>query len=181
MLCWYRSIKPAISIQEGQHMAGTRTAPTVNGTPTFKRVSLTVYDYTGEQRTDSYQLDADASNAEIEAFVAAVQATTNGTIWRVQATDVYNSVGDPSNAEEEVWEEASSNLVLLAKTSANLSQDWYIPAPSNDLFLEGTENIDPTNVALGAVMTAILAMRTGYSFVSARFTSRRDIGTKINF
>jgi hypothetical protein len=159
----------------------TRTAPTVSGTPTFKRVSVTLYDYTGEQRTDTYQLDADASDAEIEAFVAALQAVSNGTIWRVQASDVYNSVGDPSNADEDVWEEATANVVLLAKTDANLSQDWYIPAPSNDIFIEGTENIDPDSVALGAVLTAILAMRTGYSFVSARFTSRRDIGTKINF
>ena len=159
----------------------TRTAPTIDGSPTFKVVSVTIYDYTGEQRTDSYQLDAAATNVQIEAFIAALQVTTNGTIWRVQAKDVYNSVGDPSNADEEVWEEGSSNIVLLAKNAANASQDWYIPAPDNDLFLEGTENIDPANTDLAAVMTAILAMRSGYSFVSARFTSRRDIGTKINF
>lgn len=159
----------------------TRTAPTVNGTPTFKRVSVTLYDYTGEQRTDSYMLDAAATDVQIEAFVAALQAVTNGTIWRVIVGDVYNSVGDPSNADEVVWEEASANVVLLAKTSANLAQDWYIPAPVNDMFLEGTENIDPSDADLGTLMTAILAMRSGFSFVSARFTSRRDIGTKINF
>lgn len=159
----------------------TRTAPTVDGSPTFKSVSVTIYDYTGEQRTDSYKLDAAATNVQIEAFVAALQAITNGTIWRVKVADVYNSVGDPSNATEEVWEEESSNVVLLAKTAADLSQDWYIPAPENGIFIDGTENIDPTNVDLGTLMTAILAMRTGFSFVSARFTSRRDIGTKINF
>jgi hypothetical protein len=95
--------------------------------------------------------------------------------------DVYNSVGDPSNADEEVWEEISSNIVLLAKDATNNAQDWYIPAPDNDLFLEGTENIDPANATLAAVLAAILPMRAGFSFVSARFTSRRDIGTKINF
>lgn len=159
----------------------TRSAPTVNGTPTFKSVSVTIYDYTGEQRTDTYMLDAAATDVQVEAFIAALQAITNGTIWRVRVQDVYNSVGDPSNADEVVWEEASSNVVLLAKTAAELSQDWYIPAPNNDLFLEGTENIDPSNADLGTFMTAILAMRSGFSFVSARFTSRRDIGTKINF
>lgn len=159
----------------------TRTAPTVDGSPTFKKVSVTLYDYTGEQRTDSYQLDAAATDVQIEAFIAGLQAISNGTIWRASVGDVYNSVGDPSNADEEVWEEGSSNLVLLAKNATNASQDWYVPAPSNDLFLEGTENIDPTNVDLGTLMTAILALRSGFSFVSARFTSRRDIGTKINF
>jgi hypothetical protein len=165
---------------KGKAMA-TRTAPTVNGTPTFKRVSVTVYDYTGEQRTDSYQLDAAATNVQIEAFVAALQAVTNGSIWRVIVGEVYNSVGDPSNADEEVWEEQSANLVLLAKNSTNQSQDWYVPAPVNAMFLEGTENIDPANANLGTLMTAILVLRSGFSFVSARFTSRRDIGTKINF
>lgn len=159
----------------------TRTAPTVNGTPTFKRVSVTVYDYTGEQRTDTYQMDADTTAAEVEAFVAALQSVTNATVWRVQLADVYNSVGDPSNADEAVWEEASSNLVLLAKDATNNAMDWFVPAPVDDMFLEGTENIDPSNVALGALLTAILALRAGFSFVSARFTSRRDIGTKINF
>jgi len=162
-------------------MAGTRTAPTVDGSPTFQTVSVTVYDYTGEQRTDSYQIEADATSAEIEAFVAGLQACSNATIWKVKVGQVYNSVGDPSNADEVVWEEASSNIVLLEKDDTNNSQDWYVPAPLNDLFLEGTENIDPSNVTLGALMTAILALKDGFSFVSARFTSRRDIGTKINF
>lgn len=159
----------------------TRTAPAVNGTPTYKRVSITLYDYTGEQRTDSYQIDADATPAEIEAIVDAIQAITNGTIWRVAISDVYNSVGDPTNATEAVWEESSSNLVFLAKDVANNAQDWYIPAPNNAVFVEGTENIDPTNLAIGGFLTAVLAVKTGFSFVSARFTSRRDIGTKVNF
>lgn len=160
----------------------TGTYPDIStGTPTFRRVSVTMYDYTGEQRTDSYQLDAAATDAEIDTFVDALQAITNGTIWRVIVGDVYNSVGDPSNADEEVWEEASSNVVLLAKDVSNNAQDWYVPAPDNSIFIEGTENIDPTSVALGTLMTAILALRSGFSFVSARFTSRRDIGTKINF
>lgn len=159
----------------------TRTAPTVDGIPTYKRLSITLYDYTGDQRTDSYQIDADATNVEIEAIVAAIQAITNGTIWRVAVSEVYNSVGDPTNADEVVWEESSSNLVFLAKNVANDAQDWYIPAPNNAVFVEGTENLDPTNIAVGGFLTAVLAVKAGFSFVSARFTSRRDIGSKINF
>jgi len=162
-------------------MPGTRTAPTVDGSPQFKRVSVTLYDYTGEQRTDSYQLDADATPAEIEAFIAALQDVTNATIWRVQVSDVYNSVGDPSNAIEEVWEEASANVVLLAKDANDSSINFYIPSPVNAMFTEGTESVDPTNTELAALLAAILPMKANYSFVSARFTSRRDIGSKINF
>lgn len=159
----------------------TRTAPAIDGTPNWKVLSVTVYDYTGEQRTDSYYLDADTTNAEIEAIVAALQDVTNSTIWKVTVSDLYNSVGDPSNADEAVWEEASSNLVLLLKSpTVEKGFNFFIPAPINAMFVEGTENIDPTNVDLAALMTAILPARAGYSFVSARFTARRDVGTKIN-
>lgn len=159
----------------------TRTAPTVDGTPNWKVLSITVYDYTGEQRTDSYYLDADTTNAEIEALVAALQATTNSTIWKVSVSDLYNSVGDPGNADEAVWEEASANLVLLMKSpTVEKGFNFFIPAPIDNMFIEGTENIDPTNAELAALMTAVLPARAGYSFVSARFTSRRDVGTKIN-
>lgn len=159
----------------------TRTAPTIDGTPNWKVLSVTVYDYTGEQRTDSYYLDADATDAEIEAIVAALQATTNATIWKVSVSDLYNSVGDPSNATEAVWEEASANLVLLMKSpTVEKGFNFFIPAPSNDMFIEGTENVDPANTELAALMTAILPVRATYSFVSARFTARRDVGTKIN-
>lgn len=162
-------------------MAGTRTAPTVNGTPTFIQLAITLYDYSGEQRTDSYFIDADSSNAEIEAFVAALQLTTNATIWRVKVAYVYNSIGDSSNAVEDVWEDADSNVVFLLKApTVEKGQDWYIPAPLNAMFIEGTDNIDPTNGALAAYLAAILPMRSGYSVVSGRFTSRRDIGTKVN-
>lgn len=159
----------------------TRTAPTVDGSPTFKQVSVTVYDYTGDQRTDSYLLDADSTAIEIEAFVAALQAITNATIWRVTVGDVYNSVGDPSNADEQVWENASDNVVLLAKDSGNNAINFFIPSPVDELFLEGTEEIDPTNANLTTLLNAILPMKANFSFVSARFTHRRQIGTKINF
>lgn len=161
-------------------MPGTRTAPTVNGTPTFKQVSLTFYDYTGDQRTDSYLVDADATDAEVEAIAAAAQALSNGTLWRVRVGDVYNSVGDSSNALEQVWEDAKTNVVILLKDSMQNGQDWYVPAPINAMFIEGTEEIDPANAALGTFLTAILAVRTGFSVVSGRFTQRRAIGTKVN-
>lgn len=160
-------------------MPGTRTAPTVDGTPDYKIVSLTWYDYTGEQRTDSYQFDADATAAEVEAFADAMQAVSNATLWRVSVSDTYNSVGDSSNALEQVWEDIKTNVAVLAKDSLNNSQNIFIPSPINAMFIEGTEELDPTNVAFAAVLTAYLAMKTGYSVVSARFSQRRSIGTRV--
>jgi hypothetical protein len=163
-------------------MPGTKTAPTVDGTGfQWKSVSMTFYDYTGEQRTVTVRVDSDATPAEIDALVSAMQVMSNATIWRVTVSDVYNSVGDPSNAVESVWEEASANIVLLAKDTTDQSSNLFIPAPVNDAFVEGTEEINPAYVPLANTLTAWLAMKTGYNVVSGRFTQRRDIGTKINF
>lgn len=163
-------------------MPGTRTAPTIDGTGfQWKAVSITMYDYTGDQRTVTLRVDSDATPAEIEALVASFQVMTNATIWKTTVSDVYNSVGDPSNAVEEVWEDISANIVLLAKDAADDSTNLFIPAPVNDAFVEGTEEINPAYVPLANVLTNWLAMLTGFGVVSGRFTQRRDIGTKINF
>lgn len=161
-------------------MPGTRTAPTVDGTPDFKTISVTVYDYSGQQRTDSYLVDADSSDAEVEAFVAALQDLTNATIWRVKVSDIYNSIGDKGNALEEVWENQKTNVVSLLKNVLQVGQDWYIPAPINGMFIDGSEEIDPANADFATYLASILPMRAGYSVISARFSHRRQIGTKIN-
>ena len=162
-------------------MPGTRTAPLVTAVISYKVISLTWYDYTGDQRTDSYQVDSAATGILIEAFVAALVATSNATLWKIIVQDVWNSVGDSSNALEEVWENAKDNVVLLAKDAVNNSIDVYIPSPINAMFLETTENIDPTNAALAAVLAAFLAIKATFSWVSARFTHRKQIGTRVKF
>ena len=161
-------------------MPGTRTAPTVDGSPTFKQLSLTFYDYTGDQRTDSYLIDAAATNAQIEAICAAIVPLSNGSLWRIKVGEVYNSIGDSSNAIEEVRENAKDNVVFLMKDLSQNGMDWFIPAPTNDMFTEGTESINPTYGATATFLTAILAVKAGFDIVSGRFTHRRQIGTKVN-
>jgi len=161
-------------------MAGTRTAPTIDGSPTYLTVSITVYDWTGDQRTDSYQIDADSSDAEIEAFVAAMVATSNATVWRVTIGQVYNGDGDKNDAVEEVWENVKDNVVLLAKKTDNSAQDFFIPSPINAMFLENSEEIDPSSAVLVTLLASVLPMRANYSWKSARLSHRKQIGTKIN-
>lgn len=161
-------------------MPGTRTAPTVNGTPNYILVTLTWYDYTGDQRSDTFQFDADSTNVEIEAFAAAQQALSNATLWRIQVSQGYNSDGDSGNALEEVWENAKDNLVFLLKDLLNNSMDIFVPAPINSVFIEQTETIDPTSAEIVALLAATLPMKAGYSVKSGRFTHRKQIGKKVN-
>lgn len=162
-------------------MAGTRTAPTVDGTGfSYKRVSVAVMDWTGEKRSDSYQFDIAATDAQIEAFIAAQQLISNATIYRVEVAEVYSSVADQSNADENVWEEASTNLVIQTKNPTNQSIRTFVPSPINEMFIENTEAIDPTNVDLTAYLVAMAALLpVGYEVVGARFTARRQMNQQI--
>lgn len=159
---------------------GTRTAPTVDGSPTWVNVSVSLIDHTGDVRTDTYQLDADSSDAEIEAFIAGIQLLSNTSIYRVTVGEVYNSTKDKTQALEVVWENVHDNVVVLEKTAVNVAQDFFVPAPIEAMFVAGTENINPAYADFVTFLATITPMRAAYSAISARFTHRKAIGTKIN-
>jgi len=156
---------------------GTRTAPAVNGTGSYKRVSISYIDYTGNVRTTSDDFPQATTALQIEAYVAAEQALSKASIYKVEVSEVYNSVGDSSNALEEVNPSVYDNVVFLAKTAANLSKNFYILAPDEAAFIDTTDQIDPANTEIAALMTAWLAAAgAGWSIVSARFSERRKTG-----
>jgi hypothetical protein len=161
-------------------MPGTRTAPTVDGSPVYLTVGLTFYDWTGDQRTDSYQIDADSTDVEIEAFCAAVVPLSNGTLWRISVGQVYNGVGDKNDAIEEVWENVKDNVVFLMKKTDNTAEDFFIPSPVNAMMLENSEQIDPAYGPTATFLAAVLPMRATFSWISARMSHRKQIGKKIN-
>ncbi len=159
-------------------MAGTRTAPTVDGLNAFKIVTLKWIDWTADKRSDSYIFDAaTATNANVETFAAAMQAGSNASLYEIRVGDAYSSVGDGGNALEEVWENVGDNLVIQAKQPlGGMSIRDYIPSPINAMFIENTEDIDPTNAALIAIIAAFVAMiDVTYEVVGARLTHRRQI------
>lgn len=161
-------------------MAGTRTAPTVNGTPTYLQVSLHWIDHQGQKRADAINVPAAATPAEIEAVAATAQLISNGSLYRVSVGEIYNSTEDASNASEEVWTSVKDSLVVQAKTAANVSERGFIPAVNDEVFVDGTTDIDPVNVALGNYFAALLALIGGtYSIVGARFSQRKQINQQV--
>jgi len=161
-------------------MAGTRTAPTVDGSPTYLQVSLHWIDYQGKKRAEAIDVPATATSAEIEAYAATSQAIANASLYRVSVGNIYNSTEDASNASEEVWTSVKDSLVVQAKTAANVSQRGFIPAVNDDVFIEGTTSIDPTNTLLGNYFTALLALvGAGYTIVGARFSQRKQINQQV--
>lgn len=159
----------------------TRTAPTVNGTPNAKQVSFRWMDWTGEKRSDSVRVDLAVTEAEIEAAAAAAQLISNATLYEIAVKDLYTSEANPSQATEAVYEDVGSNVVIqFREPTTSVSQRAYIPSAIDDLLVEGTENVDPTNVNLLSFITAFQAMLpSGYATVGARFTQRRDINQQV--
>lgn len=164
-------------------MAGTRTAPTVDGTASHIAARIALIDSTGDFRTISLiGAVADMTNANIEALVVALQAATNASIFSVKVEQVYEGARSKANAVEAVFNNIGDNIVYHVKASPTDSQRGYVPAPLEAVFLADTETPDSGNALLTAWFSAVLAcVGSGYTGQSVRFTERRDINDAVRF
>jgi hypothetical protein len=157
-----------------------RTAPAVNGTGTYKKVQFSWIDASGDIRSDSIQLPQAATNAQIEAIADTVSDVSNASLYKIEVGEVYNSIADKDDAVDAVKDSVFDNLVILAKTALNASSRVFVPAPEGALFVAGTDQIDPTNADLAAVLAAMLAaLGITYEVVSIRYTERREINESV--
>lgn len=156
-------------------MPGTRTAPTVNGTPSFVRISIQMIDYEGDLRSVSYIADAAVTDIQIEALVNTTALATNASVYAVTKSEVYEGARQKGNATEAVVNSVFSNVVYHVKASPTSSQRGYIPAPIEAIFVDGTDDPDPNNLTLTNWFTAVLdAVGGAYSGQSLRYTERRE-------
>lgn len=157
-------------------MAGTRTAPTVDGAPAFWHVAFQFIDASGDLRTISGDFDDDMTDAEVESLAVSLQAVTQSNLVRVEKTAVYSGAVTVSGATNLQRSSVFDQVILRAKSpTLNLGYSWEIPAPITALFVGDTDQINTASVPLGAVMTALGAGKAGYGFVSTRYTERKEI------
>lgn len=155
-------------------MAGTRTAPTVDGNPTEKAISYSFIDHSGDVRSIRVVGAAGVTPAQIEALGAALQAASNASLWRIKVEDLYYGTELASNATNDSYQSVYDNVVLLLKASALISQQGYIPAPLAAMIPSG-DVVDVVNTEYGNVKAAYLAVVGGtYSAKSVRFTERQE-------
>lgn len=168
-------------------MPGTRTAPTVDGSPVRIDLSVRFVDHTGDKKSVSfYDVGATVIDSEIETLVADLQAGTNASIYEVNVTQSYSSAWQASNALEEVYENVASHITVLNKDGTGRTQNTVIPAVLDDLLVDGTNNPDPANAALGDIITSALAVINGgvggsgtYTAIQARFNSVKQINPSV--
>ena len=155
----------------------TRSAPAVDGTPTFQLISARWIDASGDKRAVSLQVDAGTTAAEVDAFLDNTQNASNASLYEVRVEAVYFSQPQTANATAGVYPSVYDNVVLLLKNQLNISRNWFIPAP--DATIMDTDSDTPNTVAAqliaASVATAIEGTSTDdWSGVSTRFTERRE-------
>jgi len=161
-------------------MPGTRTAGTVDGTGSFKELSVRWIDSVGDIRSDATIIDAAASDAEIEAVAAALVPTSNASLYAIRVTEVYEGAKSKANALSAVRESLQDNIVFHAKDAGRVDRRAFFPAPVAGVFVADTETPDEGDALIITLMAAWETVWAGtFAGVSLRFTERREINEKV--
>lgn len=154
-----------------------RTAPTVDGTPNLRKVSLRYVDVSKDSRTVSNYLEGTATDPQVEAHVAAAGAASNANLYEVQVTDIYRAAKLASAAVAAEENSVFDNIVILYKESDNPNgMNGFIPAPIRDLFVGDSDNVDNTDVAYLAFRNTLSTILLGTMVpITVRYSERREI------
>lgn len=160
---------------------GTRTAPTINGTPSYQLASFQFVDVSGDERSVAIQGPAAATNAQWEAIAAAFEDASQASLWRANIQNMYEGDKDPGNAVTGSRDSVYDNVATLLKNTARVSRDFFIPAPAPEIMFGDMDEVDPASTELAALFTAVLAVSTGFTVRSARYTERKEINKAVKF
>ncbi len=157
-------------------MAGTRSAPTVDGSPGYLTLSVKYIDASGDKRSDSYKILATAADIDIEGIVGKLQLVCNASIYEVIVGQAYSSVPVIANAATAVKENVGDNAVIQYKHPTLESFRAYVPSIVDAAFVPGSNNIDPTFPAFNDVILAFdQVIDISYVAVGVRFNERRQL------
>ena len=156
-------------------MAGTRTAPTVDGTPPKVLITLSVIDSSGDKYSDTLVLTSVPLDVDIEAYVAAYQLVTQASVYSANVQLVYEGDADPDNATTDQRNSAKDGINFLWKDFTSLaSQSTRVVAPITAV-MQGNQDIPLLTYA--DMLTYIAEtgdLLTAYALQSAQYTERRE-------
>lgn len=163
-------------------MAGTRTAPTINGTPTIKKLSLSWVDNSGDRRSFSMPIPTGTLDADIETLVAACQAASRASLFAVTVKEEYTSVYDKDNAEASVYEDVHDVFNFYLKDATGLTTFNFIAVPAPiypDTFDANEEQPDPTDALVVAVTNALNTLWASVPVRTITFSKHTDRGKSV--
>jgi len=169
---------PPSETQKGLKMAGSRSAPTVNGTPTKTTLSMSFFDADEGDTTVTFQIANGTTDADIEALAAAAQAGSNASLYDVSIQESYSGIGLASNAAADDYVSVKDAVRFSNKNLAtNAYIRAYLPAPLGNMVYNKTVVTSDTEYA--AWRDAVIAvLPSGYAALNAGFVQnvQRDKG-----
>ena len=156
-------------------MAGTRTAQTVTGTPTHRRITFHLIDSSGDTYAESFYIPAATLAAEVEQLAADYQNNTQASLFDISDSGSYLGDADPDNATTLQRNSVKDGINLLFKDVATL--DTVTPrivAPIPDI-LQGNQDIPLLSFAtLSLFILQFISIKPSYNMQSAQYTERRE-------
>lgn len=151
-----------------------RTAPTVDGTPNVRMISLRLIDISGDKKAESLEVSPTATVADIEALVASYATRTHANIYEVRDEMVYKS--PPSSATATAGAKSDSvadGINFLFTSNTGESEDFRLVAPLASQMVGTSDAVDKTaGAAFGALVVPLL---TGTKvLVGAQYTERKE-------
>ena len=151
-------------------MPGTRTAPTVNGTPQRTTLSMSWFDADEGETTVTQPYDPASSDTELEAVAADAQAISNASLFAIEVRQTYLGVGLASNALSDDYVSVKDVIRLSSRSAdGNAYIRGYVPAPLGGL-VYGNGSVLITDAGYIAWRDAFQAiLPSGYALLNVGF------------
>lgn len=155
---------------------GVRTAPVVAIANIVKsQTTVHLVDSSGDPYTDTIITPALVTDALVETWVAAYQASSQASLWKVSQTIEYVGDKDASNAGTDQRSSGAEGVNLLMRDNGNLTaQTLRLVAPLAAT-MQGNQDIPLLgSTELAALIVAALAIMSGYAMEHGQFTGHRE-------
>jgi len=152
---------------------GTRTAPALTATASRRLLTMRVIDSSGDVQAETIEVPVAATAANLETIVANYQLATQSSVYGVNDTMIREGDADPDNALSELRGGVENGINTLFK-SGSLTEQVRVFAPVAAT-MQGNQDIPLLSSSeLTNLIVAILAVKSGYAFRRAQYTTRRE-------
>lgn len=163
-------------------MPGTQTAPTFATAATFKRVSLTWLDNSGDEWTGSIRVPTATTALDIDTMVADIVERSNASLWHTELAEVREGAKLKANATTDPRSQSvfDHTFITFKNLASGMSQRIYIPAPLEATLVPETDTPDLADLA-DLATSGLVVLGAGYAAKSARYTEMREINEAEEF
>jgi len=153
----------------------TRTAPLFTATANLRDVTIHLIDASGDLWSDEMSVPVGQAASTIETWIAAYQAATQCSIYKV--SDLLVRSGAPLRANADAGFRAGGEMGINM-TYKNFTTNETLPArlvgPIGDVMEGNTDTPDIAATQFTDLRDAVLAIKTGFVLASAQFTAHRE-------